>query len=123
MEKISKLDLYRVKPISLIGKFFAKLPHKRKQKFFASEPFLDVKVISFKRMYILSTSENVENYGKEILRIRKTLRRIFLQLEYETAHKQGVRPEIVIENFKQEKYFTIEGDSIVFTDFALSLIE
>ena len=47
----------------------------------------------------------------------------FLEFEYETAYKQGIRPEIVIENFEQEKYFAVVGDSIVYTDLALSLIE
>lgn len=123
MEKTSKLDLYRVKPISQIGKLFSKLPYKRKQNFFVSEPYSTVKTLSWKRMYALATSENIENYGKDILRVEKTLYRIFLEFEYETAYKQGIRPEIVIENFEQEKYFAVVGDSIVYTDLALSLIE
>ena len=123
MEKLSKLDLYRVKPISIIGKLFALLSYKRKQNFFVSEPYSTVKTLSWKRMYDLSISENIENYGKDILRIEKTLSRIFLQMEYEKARKESIRPDTVMENFKQEKYFAVVGDSIVYTDFALSLIK
>jgi hypothetical protein len=74
-------------------------------------------------MYDLSISENIENYGKDILRVEKTLRRIFLEMEYEKVRKEGLRPDIVAENLEQEKYFAVVGDSVVYTDFALSLIE
>jgi hypothetical protein len=123
MEKLSKLDLYRVKPVSIIGKLFALLPYKRKQGFFVSEPYYAVKTLSWKKVYELSISENIDNYGKDIFRVEKTLYRIFLEIEYEKARKEGIRPDTVIENFKQEKYFTVVGDSIVYADFALSLIE
>jgi len=123
MEKLSKLDLYRVKPISIIGKLFALLHCRRKQRFFISEPYSTVKTFSWKRMYDLAISENIDNYGKDILRVEKTLRRIFLEIEYENANKQRIRPDIVMENFEQQTYFAVVGDSIVYTDLALSLIE
>ena len=112
----SKHDLYRAKPVSNFGKFFALLTFNQKKKFFYAENFTQIKTLSWQKVLELSTQEEVVHYGKLIKRVEKTLFRIFLAFEIEKYND-------LFREIEQSTYFSVVDDTIVFTDYALSLIK